>query len=156
MDGEGKLVPILREGIEIVKVIFFKELRDHLRGRRPDWEQEVVSRVTAAVVNELFGVMNEDTNFVAFAQSHRAEIDEARAQVGGELEPLRIPLTDALRTMVLCDYQEGRDTASLLQRAEACGILITERDLPLPNTFIELVRRLGQAKGVLQPPAPAA
>ncbi len=155
MDCESKLIPILREGIEIVKVIFFKELRDHLRHRRVGWDRHLVTQVTAAVVNRVFGVQNQEAAFVAFEQDNRQAIDEAMATVGtgSELANLRIPLTDALRTMVLCDHQEGLDTSALLKRAQEVGILLLDRDLPLPNQFIELVRRLGTAKGILQPPA---
>ncbi len=152
MDSEQKLVPILREGIEIVKIIFFKELRDHLRLKQAGWDNDFAVRVTAAVVNDLFGVRNEDAAFVMFVETNRPTIDEVRSTVGSELQTLRIPLTDALRTAVLCDYQEGRDTSGLLHRAEECGILLVDRDLPLPNHFIELVRRLGTAMGILQPP----
>lgn len=152
MDGERKLVPILREGIEIVKVIFFKELRDHLRQQHGARDNEDVMRLTAAVVNTVFGVENEDAAFKDFVQANRKTIDEVLASVGTELATLRIPLTDALRTMVLCDFQEkGRDTSTILQQAQEAGILLVDRDLPLPNHFIELVRRLGTAKGILQP-----
>ena len=106
MDREGKLVPILREGIEIVKVIFFKELRDYLRQGRADWDQEFRARVTGAVVNDLFGVLNEEEACLAFAREHRQTTDEVLASVGSGLAAMRIPLTDALRTMVLCDLQE--------------------------------------------------
>lgn len=152
MDNESKLVPILREGIEIVKVIFFKELRDHLR-HRPAWGNDFVMRLTAAVVNEVFGVQNQEAAFQEFVQTNRQTIAEVLATVGTDLAPLRIPLTDALRTMVLCDHQEGRDTSDLLKRAQENGILLVDRDLPLPNHFIDLVRRLGTALGILQPPA---
>jgi len=152
MDDERRLVPILREGVEIVKVIFFKELRDHLRQGRQGWEQAFCARVTAAVVNELFGVSNDDEDFQSFVRANRQSIDEVRDSVGRELHGLRILLTDALRTMVLCDFQEGRDTSAVLKQAESCGILLVERDLPLPHHFIDLVRRLGKAKGILQPP----
>ena len=153
MDCESKLIPILREGVEIVKVIFFKELRDHLRHRRIGWDKHLVTQVTAAVVNDVFGVQNQEAAFMEFVQTNRQAIDEALATVGTELANLRIPLTDALRTMVLCDHQEGLDTSTLLKRAQEAGILLVDRDLPLPNQFIELVRRLGTAKGILQPPA---
>lgn len=152
MDSEGKLVPILREGIEIVKVVFFKELRDLLRRRQAGWDNKYVVRVTAAVVNDLFGVRNEESVFMEFVERNRQAINEVRAMVGTELQTLRIPLTDALRTAVLCDFQEGLDTSPLLQQAQECGILLADRDLPLPNHFIDLVRRLGTAKGILQPP----
>jgi len=153
MEFESKLIPILREGIEIVKVIFFKDLRDHLRRRQPGLANDFALRLTAAVVNELFGVHNPEAAFVEFVQDNRPAIDQALATVATDLAPLRIPLTDALRSMVLCDYQEGRDTSPLLQRAQELGILLVDRDLPLPNQFIDLVRRLGTAKGILQPPA---
>lgn len=150
MANERQLVPILRDGIEIVKVIFFKELREHLGQRHRDWENDCALQVTAAVVNEVFGVRNQEAACVEFMGRHREDIDCALSSVATELPKLRIPLTDALRTMVLCDYQEGHDTSTVLQRAQASGILLVERDMPLPNQFIDLVRRLGAAMGLLQ------
>lgn len=150
MTDESKLVPILREGIEIVKIILFKELRDHLRQTQSDWENDFALQVTAAVVNDLFGVQSQEAISIEFIENNRQAIDRTQSMVGRELTTLRIPLTDALRTMVLCDYQEGRDTSSLLQRAQDSGILLKDRDLPLPNQFIDLVRRLGTAMGILQ------
>lgn len=151
MESERKLVPILREGIEIVKVLFFKELRDHLRHHHGGPDSESVARLTAAVVNTVFGVENEDAAFHAFVQANRKMIDETLASVATELAGLRIPLTDALRTMVLCDFQEeGRDSSPLLLQAQELGILVVDRDLPLPNHFIDLVRRLGAARGILR------
>lgn len=150
MSDEGKLVPILREGIEIVKIILFKELRDLLRQKRSDWDDAYALQVTAAVINDLFGVQNQEATSVEFSQNNRQAISETLAMLGAERANLRIPLTDALRTMVLCDYQEGRDSSPLLQQAQERGILLQDRDLPLPNQFIDLVRRLGTAMGILQ------
>lgn len=150
MSDEGKLVPILREGIEIVKIILFKELRDLLRQKRNDWDDAYALQVTAAVINDLFGVQNQEAASVEFFQRNRQAIVETQSMLGVERANLRIPLTDALRTMVLCDYQEGRDSSPLLQQAQERGILLQDRDLPLPNQFIDLVRRLGTAMGILQ------
>ncbi len=147
---ESRLIPILREGIEIVKVIFFTELRDHLRQQRSEWGNDFVLHVSAAVVNAVFGVDNQEPAFLEFIETNRQAINETHALLGVELPALRIPLTDALRTMVLCDYQEGEDSSSLLKRAQDSGILLVARELPLPNQFIDLVRRLGTAKGLLQ------
>lgn len=152
MNDVGKLIPILREGIEIVKIILFKELRDLLHQKRSDWDNTFALQVTAAVVNDLFGVQNQEATYVEFSQRNRQAIDETHAMLGTELAALRIPLTDALRTMVLCDYQEGRDSSPLLQQAQERGMLLQDRDLPLPNQFIDLVRRLGTAMGILQTP----
>jgi hypothetical protein len=68
------------------------------------------------------------------------------------LEELRIPLTDALRIQSLCDHQERLNSTATLQQAQKLKILLTDRDLPLPHSFIELVRRLGSKFGLLLPP----
>ena len=78
--------------------------------------------------------------------------DQALALFQGELNELLIPLTDGLRTMVLCDHQEGSDSSQILQHAQDLGLLLSDRNLPMPHTFIDLVRRLGQAYGLLSPP----
>jgi len=154
MTTEAKLVPILRDGIEIIKIILFKELRDHLRQRQGQWGDEVVTRVTAAVVNEVFGVRTTEAAFAEFIEGHRQAIDQTRAGLATTLPHLRIPLTDALRTQALCDYQEGVDSSPHLKQAQADGLLLMERDLPLPHQFIDLVRRLGTAMGLVQVSVP--
>ena len=154
MEVESKLVPILREGVEVVKMIFFKELQGYLAARFPDKEKGYLNRLAGAVINELFGTPNQDEAFVDFVRQEQEVIKEVLHEVGDGLEKMRIPLTDALRTMVLCDHQEGADNSALLDRARECGILLADRDLPMPNSFIELVRRLGNSLGVLTPPAP--
>jgi len=149
--NEAKLVPILREGIEIVKIILYKELRDHLRQRyQGQWSDEVIIQVTAAVVGEVFGGRPPDVPLACGSEGHRPAIDQTRAELATSLPHLRIPLTDALRTMALCDYQEGGDRSPLLKQAQDDGLLLMDRDLPLPNQFIDLVRRLGTAMGILQ------
>ena len=126
-------------------------MREHLRKQQVERDNEDVVRLTAAAVNTFFGAENEDAAYKAFVQANRKHIDETLSSVATELATLQIPLTDALRTMVMCDFQEdGRDSSALLQRAQEVGILLVDRNLPLPNHFIALVRRLGQAKGILQ------
>ena len=43
----------------------------------------------------------------------------------------------------LCDHQENIDSTALLSRAARIGILIAEREVPLPVTFMNMVRSLG-------------
>ena len=58
----------------------------------------------------------------------------------------------ALRIHFLCNYQEGvdDDRATVLARARDLGVLIEERDVPLPKGFMELVYRVGKAHGLIQ------
>lgn len=60
-------------------------------------------------------------------------------------------MTDALRVQFLCDTLEGIDSDPVLKRARDLGILIVNREVPLPRTFMDLVRRLGVAHNLLQP-----
>jgi hypothetical protein len=49
----------------------------------------------------------------------------------------------------LCDRQAGIDSAIVLSRADQLGLLVTEREIPLPATFMNLVRTLGSRLNLL-------
>lgn len=154
MTFESKLIPILREGVEIVKMISFKKLKETLAKKYPDREGAFIAKLAGALVNAIFGAPAHEEPFAVFARSHANLIAHEQAKVGAMLEELRIPLTDALRIQSLCDHQEGLNSTATLQQAQTLGILLADRDLPLPHSFIELVRRLGSAFGLLLPPLP--
>jgi hypothetical protein len=151
---ESKLIPILREGVEIVKMISFKQLKDTLAAKHPEREAVFIAKIAGALVNTIFGAPAYEEPFAVFARNHANLIAHEQAKVAAMLEELRIPLTDALRIQSLCDHQEGLDSTITLRQAQELGILLTDRDLPLPHSFIELVRRLGSAFGLLLPPLP--
>ena len=154
MAFESKLIPILREGVEIVKMISFKKLKEALTKHYPDREGAFIAKLAGALINVIFGTPAYEEPFAIFARNHANLIAHEQAKVGAMLEELRIPLTDALRIQSLCDHQEGQDSTATLQQAQALGILLADRDLPLPHSFIELVHRLGAAFGLLLPPLP--
>lgn len=156
MECSRKLLPILRQGVEVVKMIWFKELKGLLLRRFAEREPAYGAKLAGAMVNELFGTPNQEPVFVAFVAENRLLIEGLWPVVAGELAPLLIPLTDALRIQVLCDHQEGIDSAALLLQAQAHGVLLGERELALPHSFIDLVRKLGGFHGMLIPPAPPA
>ena len=154
MTFESKLIPILREGVEIVKMISFKKLKEALSKKHPDQEPAFIAKIAGALINAIFGAPPHEEPFAVFARNHADLIAQEQTKVGTMLEELRIPLTDALRIQSLCDHQEGLDSTATLQQAQKMGILLADRDLPLPHSFIELVRRLGSGFGLLLPPQP--
>ena len=156
MTFESKLIPILREGVEIVKMISFKKLKEALTAKHPTLEAALIAKIAGALVNTIFGAPAHEEPFAVFARNHANLIAHEQAKVGAILEELRIPLTDALRIQALCDHQEGQDSTATLTQAQDLGILLADRDLPMPHSFIELVRKLGSAFGLLLPPAPKA
>lgn len=150
-DCASRLIPILREGIEIMKMVFFKTLKAQVAANHAGQDAAFHGRLAAAMVNEIF---------CPAGQAQRAAAGLSGADGGllaGELaglaarQDLRILLTDTLRMQALCDHQEGYGSKTILEQAEKLGILLTERDLPLPHTFLALVRRLGIAHGLLHP-----
>lgn len=143
MTYESKLIPILRDGVDMIKMIFFRKLKAYLSQRYSEQEPEYISRLTGAIVNELFGIVNTAEPFASFTNENRACIREEMRLIPMVFEEMRIPLTDALRVQFLCDSQEGIDSAFMLERAGELGILISDREIPLPNHFINLVRTLG-------------
>jgi hypothetical protein len=154
MTFESKLIPVMREGVEVVKMIFFKKLHSALTTEYPEWDPKFTSMVTGAVVNRIFGTTNDQEPFLSFNQENRDLISGEISGVANRLEEMRIPLTDALRMQSLCDQMDEVEGESYLKAARETGILIEERDLPMPNSFMDMVRRMGKAFGLIIPPLP--
>jgi hypothetical protein len=148
MRDESKLTPVLRDGIHIIKMVLFKMLRSGLEERHPAWERADINRLAGAVINGLFGTPNREEPFLSFAKSNAALIDEETGRIAAEFPEMRIPITDALRVQFLCDSREGFDNERALLKARDLGILILEREIPLPDHFMTLARRLGEAHRV--------
>ena len=125
-----------------------------LAEKHPDHENAFIAKLAGALINAIFGAPTHEEPFAFFARNHATLIAHEKTKVGEMLAELRIPLTDALRIQSLCDHQEGQGSTATLQQAQELGILLTDRDLPLPHRFIEQVRRLGSTFGLLLPPQP--
>lgn len=149
MKVENKLVPIMRDGVDIIKMIFFKKLKEHLARK---YTAVDAGRLAGAIVNEVFGPPADVKTPGPFADKNRAIVEQELGELAETLSEMRIPLTDALRMQALCDHQQGIDSTATLVRAKKLGVLVVERDLPLPSTFLHLVRKLGSAFGLLAPP----
>lgn len=154
MDFESKLIPIMREGVEVIKMIFFKEMKENLVRKHPEQDVAYGGRIAGAVLNELFGTPNTQEPFATFVQENQEVIFTTLSAVAEEFEKLRIPLSDAIRMQFLCDSMEGNENTAVLERAEELGVLIVDRDLPMPHHFIELVRRLGSSYDLVIKPMP--
>ncbi len=152
---ESRLLPILREAVDIVKMLFFSRIKQTLGKRYSDTDARILGKVAGAVINELFGVCNPDPEFAAFRVEQKELIEETMQTVPEFIEELHIPLSDALRVSVLCDFQEdGLDNATALAKAKDLGILLHKREMPMPNSFLDMVRRVGKAHGLVIPPQP--
>lgn len=151
MEIESKLVPVLREGVQLVKMVFFKQLKAHLSRKHREMDEQVVSRLTGAVVNDLFGTPSSEEPFKTFASENADLIQGTLGGIASEQPDLLPALTDALRVQFLCDSREGVDSRALLARAKALKILLVDRDIPLPKNFMVFVRRLGVDHNLLQP-----
>ncbi len=153
-ESRSQLIPVLREGLSVIQMILFKEIRQGLACKYPSREPAFLSMLAGAVTNELFGSPNPEEKFVRFRQGNRGIIEQELLGIQTEKPELRAPLTDALRVQALCDSQEGigEDTVALI-RADELGILIRDRDIPLPSTFMTMVRELGKQHNLIVPPA---
>jgi hypothetical protein len=150
---ERKLVPSLREGVDIVRMIFFKKMKEHLTEKYPNEDTRYPGMLAGAILNELFNTRNPDESYAAFATANKEVIDREITCAAQQFPDLCIPLTDALRIHFLCNHQEGiiENNEEILSKARDYGILIEERDVPLPKGFMELVHRIGVAYGILNP-----
>jgi len=149
MQYESKLIPSLREGVDLVKMILFKKLKIHLPKKYPHKEVDFINRLSGAIINELFGGPNPAEPFATFVVENKFFIKLEIKNIPSDFPEMRIPLTDALRVQFLCDHQEGIDSSHILSQAKQLGILLTDRDAPLPAKFMNLVRKLGGSFNLL-------
>jgi len=152
---ESRLIPILREAVEMVKLICYARLRPQLDLRHPELAADQRGLLAGAVINELFGTPTPEGRFQRFVTEHRLHIDAELQEFSHNLEELRIPVTDALRVQYVCDRIEKTDSADVLRQADRLGILLRDREVPMPAKFVHLVRTIGTAYGLLAPAPPA-
>lgn len=149
---ESKLLPILRQGVAVIQMVFYKRLKDYLGEIYPEGETTFINMLAGAVVNEIFGTPNSEEVYASFVEENEALIGEILKKVPLDLADMMVPLTDALRVQVICDHQEGIDSFSILTRANELKILLVPREIPLPSSFMNLARRLGNRNEIILPP----
>ena len=149
VEMESKLIPIMREGVDVIKMIFFKQVKEYLLANDPAGDIAYCGRLAGSVINALFGTENPAEPFASFAEANRNRIDRELENIPLAFEEMRIPLSDSLRVQFLCDSMEGLDSSAILVQADKLGILLHDRPVPLPKNFLELVRRLGKGHNLL-------
>jgi hypothetical protein len=158
MEVDNTLIPVLRQGVDVFKMILFKELKVQLTKRHTEAKGSHIALLSGATLNALFGIVNDAEPHTSFVRDHDTEIQRSLSQLGADHAELRDALTDALRIQFLCDAEEGIDSEHILAQADAIGLLVADRETPLPKTFMHLARVLGIAHGILDPttgPAPS-
>ncbi len=153
MNKNSQLVAALREAVSLVQMVLFKEIRTCIAKKKPHAEASHISGLAGAITNEVFGTQNPDSKFVHFRAENLGEIEQELLAVKDDLPDLCAGITDALRIQTLCDHQEGNDSSQTLVRAKDCGFLMEDRDVPLPSSFMNLVRALGEKHNIIIPPA---
>jgi len=151
-ERQSQLINVLREGVSVVQMILFKEVRKHLTTHHPDREATFLAMLTGTLVNEIFASPNMEERFVTFRKENRAIIEQELLSMKEHQTSLLPALTDTLRILSLCDNQEGIDSTHILTRANELGILMVERPVPMPSTFMTLVRGLGEQHGLIIAP----
>lgn len=154
MEFESKLIPIMREGVEVVKMACYKKLGSSLVERFPEQDKKAARMLTGAVINKVFGITNDLEPFASFARENREKIESEIKELAINLAEMRIPLTDALRMQTLCDRMDKIEDDQTIKYARDVGLLLAERDIPLPDKFMDMVRRIGKALGLIIPPLP--
>jgi hypothetical protein len=150
MEPESRLVPVLRDAVNVIKMVLFKELKARLTTKYPQQDSAYIGCMAGAVVNEVFDTPNTSPKFMQFAADNHPRIVAEVNDISSDFGHLTIALTDALRVQFLCDSLEGIDSGPMLKKAEKSGILISDRNVPLPKTFMEMVRRVGAAHHILE------
>ncbi|KJR97305.1 MAG: hypothetical protein VR65_25650 [Desulfobulbaceae bacterium BRH_c16a] len=152
-EQKPQLLAVLREAVGIVQMILFKEIRNNLAKKRPGFDSVHLSMLAGSITNEVFGTRNPEEKFARFRTEHRADIEQELLSLKNEMPKLCENITDALRIQTLCDRQEGVDSSQTLALAKDFGILVEDREVPLPSFFMTQIRELGEEHKLVVPPA---
>ncbi len=146
---DSRILPVMREAVTLVQMIFFGELKKDLENRHNELSGQEKKWLTGSVVNSLFGTVNNDPQLSAFAGKHRETIEDELRSIKDKFPELLPHLTDALRMQTLCDETDGVNSVPTLLMARELGVLQEEKSLPMPSTFMIGVRKLGVKFGVV-------
>lgn len=151
-EKQSQLIGVLREGVAVMQMIFFKEVRTAVGKKFADRDSGYISMLAGAVINEVFGTVNPEKRFTDFRRDNRGIIEQELISLKADQAALLPALTDALRIQALCDNQQGTDSSHILKQADTLGILLVDRTVPLPSTFMTLVRGLGEQHNLIIAP----
>jgi hypothetical protein len=149
LQSAGKLVPLLREGVAVVKMVLFKEIKSFLAQEHGDTDAKRILELSGDIINEVFEAPPADESPATMDDKKGHIVDEEVNLIKVRFPNLMIPLTDALRVQFLCDSLEGVDSEVILSRAKDRGILRVDREIPFPKNFMNMTRKLGVAYGLL-------
>ena len=98
----SRLIAVLREGIGVVQMILYKEVKKQLARDNPDKEQTHLAMLAGAITNTVFGSSNPEKKFQDFYRSNRGTIEQERKgdagrplEEGFDLVGRAVPLVDA-------------------------------------------------------------
>lgn len=148
----SQLVQSLREAVSLVQMILFKEVRSNIEKTQQDIDKTEQSMLAGAIVNDVFGTPNPETRFQKFREKNWGVIEQELLSLHVNCSFLCRHITDALRIQTLCDDQEGEDSSLTLIKAKEYGYLLEDREVPLPSTFMSVIRELGKKYGLIVPP----
>ena len=151
-EKQSRLLASLREGVAVVQMILFKQLRIQLAENHSEFDKKQLSMLTGSIINEIFGTPNSEPQFMAFRKEQWAVIEQDLLHLEDLVPQLMPSLTDAIRVQTLCDSQEGVESSNVLLRAKQYSYLAEEREIPLPSTFMTQIRLLGEQHNLLIPP----
>ena len=150
---ESHLLKVLREGVSLIQMILFRQIRNELARSYPERDGGYISMLAGALIGEIFNSPNPDERFVLFRKENKAMLEQELLAIK-DLHATMLPaLTDALRIQALCDSQQNIDDPALLTRANELGLLVLDRPVPMPSTFMTLVRGIGEQHGLIVAPA---
>lgn len=152
LQKNSQLVASLREGVAVVQMVLYKNIREHITTHYPNRPSKEQAMLTGTIINEIFGSPNPEPHFVTFKKENWSIVEQELLALKENNPQIVTFLTDALRVQVLCDSQEAQDSSATLLTARKYSYLIEEREVPLPSTFMTLVRTLGEANGLVIAP----
>ena len=73
---DSHLLTVLREGVSVIQMIFYRQIRNELAVRNPEQDGAYLSMLAGALIGEIFGTPNPEERFVLFRKENKAAIEQ--------------------------------------------------------------------------------
>ena len=146
MFGKKRLARKMIGGVNVVKLVLYKILRDDFSKRYQKEGEEFYKTLAGATVNEVFGSHSEASR-VTFDENKETVVQEIET-LGIRHSELRRPISDAIRVYIQASFilsgELPRNYSAIFNNAIDRGVFIGSGGQPIPKTFLAMTEELSK------------
>ena len=144
MFGKKRLARKMIGGVDVVRLVLNKILRDDFSKKYQKEGEEFYKTLAGATVNEIFGSHSEASR-ITFDKNKETVVEEIET-LGIRHSELKRPITDAIRVYIQASFilrgELPRNYSVIFNNAIDRGVFIGGGGQPIPKTFLAMTEEL--------------